>query len=113
MERTKTRTYAHIQLNEEVPAIGGHYVLEKEVRLPYHGEEVLYVVGMGIVDNSCCAPTGCKYAIVPGFILDWHSGTNSDQLPVTEVQPIRDEQTRKEITALIKQVEFVQHVEFH
>jgi hypothetical protein len=109
----KTREYTHIPLNEEVTAIGGHYVLEKEVRMPFRGEEVLYVVGMSLVDSSCCAPTGCKYAIVPGYILNWHHKTNNDNLPVTEVQPIRDEETRKEIIALIKQSDFVQHVEFN
>lgn len=111
--KVKTREYAHIPLNEEVTAIGGYYILEKEVRLPYRGEEVLYVVGMSLVDSSCCAPTGCKYAVVPGYILDWRHRTNDDNLPVTEVQPIRDEDIRKEITALIKQSDFVQHVEFH
>jgi len=110
---TKTKEFTHIPLNEEVPAIGGYYTLEKEVRMPYHGEEVLYVVGMALVDNSCCAPTGCKYAIVPGYILDWHTRTSDDDRPVTEVQPIRDEQIRKEITALIKEAEIVQQVEFH
>ncbi|NQU07269.1 MAG: hypothetical protein HQ583_01815 [Candidatus Abyssubacteria bacterium] len=111
--KTKTREYTHIRLNEEVTAIGGYYVLEKEVRLPFHGEEVLYVVGMGLVDNSCCAPTGCKYAIVPGYILEWRHRTNHDDLPVTEVQPIRDDQTRKEITTIIKEKELVQQVEFN
>lgn len=108
-----TRTYTHIELDTEVQAIGGHYTLEKEVRMPYDGREVLYVVGMALVDSSCCAVTGCKYAIVPGFIVNWKSGVNKDNLPVTEVEPIRDEQTRSEITARIKQTEFVQLVEFH
>jgi hypothetical protein len=68
---------------------------------------------MSLIDTSCCAPTGCKYAIVPGYILGWRYRTNDDSLPVTEVQPIRDEEIRKEITDLIKQTEFVQHVEFN
>jgi hypothetical protein len=107
------REYTHITLNEEIEAIGGHYVLEKEVRLPFRGEEVLYVVGMGIIDKSCCSPTGCKYAIVPGYILDWQHRTNDAGLPVTEVEPIRDVQLRKELTAIIKKSDFVQYVEFH
>lgn len=108
-----TREYTHIELNVEVDAIGGHYVLEKEVRLPYRGEEILYVVGMAIVDKSCCAPTGCRYAIVPGYVLDWHHRINGDNLPVSEVEPIRDQDARKEITGLIKKAEIVQQVEFH
>ncbi len=110
---TVTREYAHIRLDEEVRSIGGYYVLEKEVRLPFRGEEVLYVVGMGVVDSSCCGAAGCKYAIVSGFILEWHCRVNNDNLPVTEVQSIRDEQARKEITDLIKDTETVQHVEFN
>jgi len=111
--KVKTREYTHIPLNEEVFAIGGHYVLEKEIRLPFRGEEVLYIVGMGMVDSSCCGIAGCKYAIVPGYVLDWRHRTNDDNLPVTEVQPICDEETRKQITDLIKDADFVQMVEFH
>ncbi|MBI5118649.1 hypothetical protein HZA56_19440 [Candidatus Poribacteria bacterium] len=107
------RTYTHIQLNEEVQAIGGHYSLEKEVRLPYNGREVLYIVGTGIIDSSCCGMGGCHYAVVPGYILKWKSGVNPDKLPVTEVEPIRDEKSRREITELIKKTELVQVVDFH
>ncbi len=108
-----TREYAHIPLDEEVTAIGGSYVLEKEVRMPFRGEEVLYIIGMSLIDSSCCGVTGGKYAIVPGYILDWHVGANSDDLPVTQVQPLLDEETRREITDLIKQADLVQHVEFN
>jgi hypothetical protein len=109
----KTRTYAHIPLDEEVTAIGGYYILEKEVRMPFRGEEVLYVIGMSLIDSSCCGVTGCKYAIVPGYILDWRSGSNADGLMTTEVQPILDKETRQEITGLIKESDLVQQVEFN
>jgi hypothetical protein len=108
-----TRTYTHIQLNTEIQAIGGHYSLEKEIRLPYNGREVLYVIGLGIVDTSCCGVGGCHYAIVPGYILNWKSRVNPDNLAVSEVEPIRDEKTRREITDLIKKTELVQVVDFH
>lgn len=106
------RAYTHITLNEEVRSIGGHYVLEKEVRLPFNGREVLYVVGMGVVDTSCCGVTGCRYAIVPGYVVNWRIRTNKDDLPVTDVEPIRDEQTKQELVQRIKQAESVQVVEF-
>ncbi|MBI4830425.1 MAG: hypothetical protein HY801_02495 [Candidatus Lindowbacteria bacterium] len=107
------RTYTHIELNQEVCAIGGHYSLEKEVCMPYSGREVLYVIGLGIIDTSCCGMTGCRYAIVPGYILNWQSGLNANNLPVSEVEPVRDEKARREITELIKKAEFVQVVDFH
>ena len=107
------REYTHIPLDEEVRSIGGHYVLEKEVRLPHDGREVLYVVGMGIVDTSCCGITGCRYAVVPGYIVNWKFRSNKDNLPVSEVEPVRDEETKQALTRQIKKRDIVQHVEFH
>ena len=107
------REYTHIELNVEVQSIGGHYILEKEVRMPYHGEEVLYVVGTGVVDTSCCGMGGCRYAIVPGYLLEWKYRTNDDSLPVSEVMPIRDEDIKKQIRDRIMKEEMVQLVEFH
>ena len=44
----ESHEYIHHDLNREVTAIGGHYVLTKEVRLPFEGREALYVVGYAI-----------------------------------------------------------------
>ena len=51
--------YVHQPLNQEVTAIGGHYLLVKEVRLPFEGREVLYLVGHAAFDTICCGPGGC------------------------------------------------------
>ncbi|UCD56078.1 MAG: hypothetical protein JSV16_09500 [Candidatus Hydrogenedentota bacterium] len=107
------REYTHIELNVEVQSIGGRYVLEKEVRMPYHGEEVLYVVGTGVVDTSCCGMGGCRYAIVPGYVLDWKYRTDGHSRPVSEVEPIRDEEIREELRQCIMRDELVQLVDFH
>lgn len=106
------KEYVHQELNQEITAIGGHYALVKEVRLPFRGREVLYLVGYGIFDTTCCGVGGCTYALVPGFILDWKSKTNRDGLAVSRVEPIRDETTRKEVRRLIKGTETVQQVRF-
>lgn len=60
--------YIHDKLDEEIDALAGHFVFEKEVRLPYQGKEVLYLVGYAVIDKSCCGPGGCGYALVPGYI---------------------------------------------
>jgi len=104
--------YTHIPLNEEVRSIGGYYTLEKEVRLPFNGREILYVVGMGMVDTSCCGVTGCRYAIIPGYILHWKVRSNKDHLAVSDVEPIRDVDIKEQLQAHIKKTELVQHVEF-
>ena len=104
--------FVHQELNREITAIGGHYVLTKEVRLPFRGREVLYLVGCAVVDTSCCGAGGCAYALVPGFILEWKRQTDGDGLAVSQVEPIRDEATQREIGRLIEEAEPVHQVIF-
>ena len=63
-----TREYTH-ELNREVQSISGWYKLYKEEKIELMGKEVLYVVGDGVVESSCCGTGGCCYAVVPGFIV--------------------------------------------
>ena len=50
------RDYTH-EVGKEVRSISGGYTLEREERISMKGKEVLYVVGNGCADSSCC---GCK-----------------------------------------------------
>jgi len=106
------REYVHQELNQEVTAIGGRYVLVKEVRLPFRGREVLYLVGCAVVDSSCCGAGGCAYALVLGFVLRWKGKTNEDGLAISQVESIRDEATQREIGRLIEGAEPVHQVTF-
>jgi hypothetical protein len=102
----------HQPLNQEVTAIGGHYLLVKEVRLPFQGREVLYLVGHAAFETTCCGTGGCAYALVPGFILAWKTRTNGDGLAVSLVEPVDDEAVQEEIRRLILKGEMVQQVNF-
>jgi len=104
--------YTHPILEEEITAIGGHYVLAKEVRLPHHGREILYLVGYAVLDSTCCGVGGCAYAIVPGFVLDWKFKKDLADRPVSEVNPIQDPLVQKEIRQLIQKKEMVHQVNF-
>ena len=108
----ESHEYIHHELNREVTAIGGHYVLTKEVRLPFEGREILYIVGYAVVDNSCCGVGGMAYALVPGFILDWKSKTSNEGLAASLVEPIGDQATQREIRQLIERREVVHQVTF-
>ena len=108
----QSHEYIHHELNREVTAIGGHYVLTKEVRLPFEGREALYVVGYAVVDNSCCGMGGMAYALVPGFILDWKSKTSNEGRAISLVEPIYDEAAQREIRRLIEKKEVVHQVRF-
>lgn len=106
------REYVHRELNREVTAIGGHYVLTKEARLPFAGREVLYAVGYAVVDNSCCGAGGMAYAFVPGFVLEWKIKTNDEGLAISLVEPIHDEAVQGEIRQWIERKEVIHQVRF-
>jgi hypothetical protein len=107
-----TRNHVHLPLDEEVTAIGGSYRLVKEERLEIDGRELLYTVGHGVFDTSCCGAGGCAYAIVAGHIIEWKSGATEDGRPVSIVEPVEDDSTRRELARAIKAREAVQDVRF-
>ena len=106
------KNYVHQKLNQEITAIGGHYVLVKQVRLPFRGREVLYLVGHAAFDTACCGVGGCAYALVPGWIVRWQYRKTPDGLAVSQVEPIHDEAVREEIRRLIQKQETVHQVQF-
>ncbi len=106
-----TRTYTH-ELKKRIQAISGWYELEEEGKLRIHGKEVLYVVGIAAVDSSCCGVWGCRYALVPGYILKFKSRKNEQGYWISEVEPIADEKTRQEMVRVLKEKEGVQQVRF-
>ncbi len=103
-----SRDFIHPVLDEEVNGISGFYVPIREGRLPYGGREVLYLLGYGEVDNSCCTEGGCGYVQVPGYILDWKSGTDGNNNPISRVETVKDRAARKELRRLIAKEEGVQ-----
>ena len=104
------RDFVHHPLNQEVTAIGGSYVLQREERMAYGGREVLYVVGFGVFD-ACCGVGGCSFALVPGFILRWREGFR-DGLTVSAVEPIAGEDEREALRRSIMSREDVAQVNF-
>lgn len=104
--------YTHIELNKDIRSISGFYTPQKEVRLKHDGRELLYVIGQAAIEASCCASGSWMYAIVPGYIVKWQGDKNKDDLPVTEVEPISDDATQREISQIIKEKEGVSQVEF-
>ena len=108
--------YAHLSLGEDVPAFAGYYMPEKEVRLPFQGREILYVIGQVVIESACqeitCTPGSSYYAMVPGYILRWQYRKNEEGLPVSEIEPITSFKTKKEIEHLIQEHEAVTRVEF-
>jgi hypothetical protein len=106
------KEYVHQKLNQEITAIGGHYALLKEVRLPFDDREILYLVGYRVLDTTCCGVGGLAYALVPGFILHWKHRLDADGLPVSRVEPVRDEALQKEVRRAIEEREVIHQIVF-
>ena len=106
------RKYTHLQLHGDVEAPAGHYTPLKEEKLEYQGRKILYIVGQAAIDSSCCGRAHYRYVIVPGYITKWQKETNEAGLPVTEVEPISDKASLKEIAAVIQATEHVFQIEF-
>jgi hypothetical protein len=102
VDERMVREYVHFELGAEVRSIGGYYTIDKEVRVPHNGREALVAFGFGVADTSCCgAGTGCRFANVVGYVLAWKTGEGPDGLPISQVEPIRDESARCAIRKLI------------
>jgi len=106
------RTYTHPVLDEEVEAIGGRYVVQREEKIEVGGREVVYHVGHAIVDSSCCGVGGCGYATVPGYVVRWKHGVDDNGRDISEIEPIASPEEREEIRKRILAVEHVNQVNF-
>jgi hypothetical protein len=99
--KTGIREFVHQALNQRYGGSSGYYIPRKEVRLSFSGREILYITGRAVVESSCCGNGKWDYVLVPGFIVDWHSGANQSGLAVTSVEPLEDTHEIKELTSLI------------
>ena len=107
-----TRDHVHLPLDEEVTAIGGSYRLVKEERLSIDGREVLYIVGHGVFDTTCCGAGGCAYAIVPGYIIDWKTAHQLRWLVFIHRRTHRMSGSREQSPVLIKSRETIQETRY-
>ena len=111
-----TVEYVHLPLGEDVVAFAGYYTPEQEVRLPFRGRELLYVTGHIVVESAChgdtCSPQNYWYGIAQGYVVRWQYRKNESGLPASEVEPIVDRETRKEIEDIILRTEAVSRVDF-
>jgi hypothetical protein len=104
--------FKHPKLFEQVTAIGGHYTFVKDETASINGRDVLYLVGIGAVDTSCCGTGGCIYALVPGYITERTSeGSPSKCERVSQVEAVSPEDM-KEIFDLLRRTEGITQAVF-
>lgn len=104
--------YLHDELGQPVESIAGYYTPMKELRLAYKGREVLCVLGSAAIESSHYRIGSCAYAIVPGYIVRWHFKHSDSSMPVSEIEPVRDEEARNKISAAINRIDPVTIIDF-
>jgi len=112
-EQEKYVDFVHPELNQEHSTIAGYYFILKEDRFSLKNREVLYLIGSGVYDNACCGGGNCSYALVPGLIVDWEYKKNNEGRSISRVEPVKDENLRKEISRIMKEQETVSQVIFN
>lgn len=82
------------------------------MRVDVGGREALCIVGVANWDKSCCGAGGCRYAMVPGYIINYKGETNEDGQAVSAVEIMSEQADRKVIEELVREAESVQQVNF-
>jgi hypothetical protein len=106
------REYIHDPLNQPIESIAGYYTPLKELRLAYNDKEALCILGYVAVESSHYLTGSGAYALVPGYIVKWKFKESDCGMPVSEVEPIRDEEARQSISAAINEIESAKIIDF-
>ena len=88
---------------KEFHSISGRYEFDTEGQIKIEGKEILYVLGNAVMDTSCCGFWGCRYALVPGYVVKWKYKKDDKGNPVSIISPITDEHVSKNQQALEKE----------
>ncbi|MFA5367786.1 MAG: hypothetical protein WC333_07910 [Dehalococcoidia bacterium] len=106
------KAYIHDELGKSIDSIAGYYTPLKELKLIHNGREVLCILGYVAVESSHYMTGGGAYALVPGYIVKWKFKQSDDNKPVSEVEPIKDEEARQDISAAINEIEPAKIIDF-
>ena len=113
-EAVTTKSYTHTKPGTNIAfGIAGFYTPLEEIRLKYKNREVFYITGKVTMEASCCkmAPDWI-YAIVPGYIVDWHNSVNEAGENISVTEPVRDQIEKDEIRKIITSKEDLTAVDF-
>jgi hypothetical protein len=106
-----SKDYTHM-INKEIRSISGGYVIDNEHKIEIDGKEVLYAVGNALMDSACCGTFGCRYALVPGYVVRWKHKVNGEGIPISEVEPITNSHVKDQLTKHITGKEGVTQIQF-
>jgi hypothetical protein len=96
--------YIHKDVGKERKTISGYYTYIEEKQMNIQGRDVLYAVGVGIVDNSCCGVGGCLFIEIPGYIVAWKSDVDEEGHSISCIDSIELEEEKNRIKQAIHEL---------
>ncbi|GAB6887708.1 hypothetical protein JCM13304A_12060 [Desulfothermus okinawensis JCM 13304] len=105
------RRFVHFHLPKKVDTISGFFELVEEKILNIDGKKLLYYLGYGAADNSCCGFFGCGYVYVVGYIKKYKALKNDEGLILSIISSI-EESHRLKVEQVLKTREQVNQVVF-
>ncbi|MFA5056427.1 MAG: hypothetical protein WC562_09730 [Dehalococcoidia bacterium] len=106
------KEYIHDELGKSIDSIAGYYTPQKELKIVHDDREVLCILGYVEIESSHYLTGGGPYALVPGYIVKWKFKESDDGKPVSEVEPITDEEVRQFVSAAINDIEPAKIIDF-
>jgi len=94
--------YLHQEPGTEVRFIAGHYTIVEERRIACRGRDILAIVGIAAVENTCCGTQGCRFINIPGYVVAWKHALANNGLSISEVETVISEDERAEIRRLLE-----------
>jgi len=105
------QTYRHKELGTEIKVISGYFTYLEEERMTFRGRDVLYVVGVGVVDNSCCGVGGCLFIEVPGYVVSCKSDVDKEGRWISRIDAIEKDDEKEGIRRALE--ECYPHAQFN
>ena len=100
--------HIHLEEDEDTGSLDRDYRIT-EGRLQYKGREVLYVISE-TAGFTCCDGSyspRLETVNVIGYVVRWKYGTNEKGMPVSEIEPINEKDTKQEIREILKKLPYI------
>lgn len=106
--------YTHTPMNEEIQMPAGCYWKTEEGKMRYKNREFLFFLGNTSEVCSCCAGyvPPRRYIMVPGYIKSWEYKQNEEGLPLTEVEPVGENEAQEAIREILQAQYDITEIDF-
>lgn len=101
--------YVHMPEDEDIGFDERPYRVVEEGKLEYKGRKVLYFI-VESTNFTCCdqiLTSQLATVRVVGYIIRWKYRTNEKGEAISEIEPIRDNEARQEITKILRKKHMV------